>query len=170
MLQRRPRVLQLRPSTAQTNKQIQGKTTTTAKKKKKKKALAVGVGLRLRTLAARKGPEWAGQAQGLGSAWLEGASECARSGLGLQQAPQGLSGQGKCWPHSLPIPQGLSLSPLIPSLWVGPSPPLPQLPLRGTGSVSPPLLLPSPSPPRPTQSLGSSSRPLRCPRSPTSAW
>ena len=49
---------------------------------------------------------------------LEGASECGGSGLGPQQAPQGLSGQGKHWPCSLLIlrsPEGLSLSLLIPS-------------------------------------------------------
>ena len=37
----------------------------------------------------------------MGSAWQQGGSEGRGLGLGAQQAPWCLSGQGKSWPHSL---------------------------------------------------------------------
>ena len=95
------------------------------------------------------------QGQGLGPAQPEGISEGAGLGLAPQQATGGLSGQGKCWPSSLPIlwsPEGLSLSLLIPLLWWAPpkhgnlSPP--PASLRGTGPIWPLLFLPPPHSPR----------------------
>ena len=93
-------------------------------------------GLRLRTHAAGKAKgglrvqssevrPWVGvRGWGLGPARPEGTLKGGGSGSGPQQAPRCPSGLVKRWPSSLLIlqsPEGLSPSPLIPSLWVGPS-------------------------------------------------
>ena len=104
----------------------------------------------------------------MGSARQEGGSEGRGLGLGAQQAPQCLSGQGKHWPYSLPflcappcLLQGLPRPCWTPNrgwvpLGVG-TPPLPQPPLRGAGPVglaftfAPTSLSPTPSGPAPLE-------------------
>ena len=87
----------------------------------------------------------------LGPMRPEGAPEGRGPGSGAQQASRGPSEQGRCPPclpwssKPLRVPPGVR------------TPPLTQPPLRGTGPVWPPLLLPPHSPPHPTQSLGGSS-------------
>ena len=113
---------------------------------------------------------WLGvQGQGLGSARQEGGSAGRGLGPGAQQAPQCLSGQGKCWLRSLMffrapptphcVPQGLPCRPWTPNrgwvpLGVG-TPPLPQQPpVVPVPEVRPLLLLPLPSLPLPQDPHG----------------
>ena len=171
-------------------KQQQGKTKPQQQKKKERgsrKVLGWGDGEGLRRGRGFGGGAyaqdpcrfWEGwQGQGLGSACLEAASEGGGSGLGLQQAPWGPSTRGEMLDPFLshpPIPQKsipISANSLAVSgpLWAWE--PLPS-PIRPSGmpvlshlhfSSSPPSL------PSPTQSCGGSFYPLRCLRSPTSAW